>query len=177
MPVDAVDNVRNDMYLTSEAIRSDAEGAANPTFDADTGKNLTAYKKELDGATKFIPLWVKVAVAMALGLGTMVGWTPHRASPSARRSARRHMTYAQGASAELVAMGTIGAADMLRPAGLDHPCALVGCRRHHGRQQIGPADVDGPEPADGLGADPAGGHPLVRLCSTSCSATCSKGVA
>ena len=28
----------------------------------------------MDKVTKFIPLWVKVAVALALGLGTMIGW-------------------------------------------------------------------------------------------------------
>ena len=33
-----------------------------------------AYKGSLDNATKFIPFWVKLAVAIALGLGTMVGW-------------------------------------------------------------------------------------------------------
>jgi PiT family inorganic phosphate transporter len=32
-----------------------------------------AYKGSLDGATRFIPLWVKVAVAIALGLGA-IGW-------------------------------------------------------------------------------------------------------
>ena len=37
-------------------------------------RDLGGFKKQIDGATKFIPLWVKVAVAIALGLGTMVGW-------------------------------------------------------------------------------------------------------
>ena len=38
------------------------------------GDAAESYRSELDNATKFIPLWVKVAVAVALGLGTMIGW-------------------------------------------------------------------------------------------------------
>jgi PiT family inorganic phosphate transporter len=110
VPVESVDNVRNDMYLTSEAIRL-MQKAGNPAFDPDTGKNLTAYKKDLDGATKFIPLWVKVAVAIALGLGTMVGWRRIVVTVG-EKIGKSHMTYAQGGSAELVAMVTIGAADV-----------------------------------------------------------------
>jgi inorganic phosphate transporter, PiT family len=72
---------------------------------------LTAYKRSLDEATKFIPLWVKVAVAIALGLGTMVGWK-RIVITVGEKIGKAHLTYAQGASAELVAMGTIGLADM-----------------------------------------------------------------
>jgi PiT family inorganic phosphate transporter len=110
VPVDAVDNVRNDMYLTSEAIRLIQKGG-QPAFDAETQKNLTAYKKHLDGATKFIPLWVKVAVAIALGLGTMIGWR-RIVVTAGEKIGKTHLTYAQGGAAELVAMSTIAAADM-----------------------------------------------------------------
>jgi inorganic phosphate transporter, PiT family len=71
VPAAAVANVRNDMYLTSEAIRFLDKSDA-PKFDAETKKNLKAFKTQIDDATKFIPLWVKVAVAVALGLGTAV---------------------------------------------------------------------------------------------------------
>jgi PiT family inorganic phosphate transporter len=73
-------------------------------------KTLAAYKSELDEATKFIPTWVKVAVAIALGLGTMIGWKRIVVTVG-ERIGKTHLTYAQGASAELVAMATIGAAD------------------------------------------------------------------
>ena len=43
-------------------------------MDAADLQAVTTYHKAVDNATKFIPLWVKVAVALALGLGTMVGW-------------------------------------------------------------------------------------------------------
>jgi hypothetical protein len=68
------------------------------------------YKKQLDNATKFIPTWVKVAVAIALGLGTMVGWKRIVVTVG-EKIGKEHLTYAQGACAELVAMATIFAAD------------------------------------------------------------------
>jgi PiT family inorganic phosphate transporter len=73
VPTDAVQNVRNDMYLASEAIRL-LKKSGSVTFDADTAKNVNDFQKVLNGSTKFIPTWVKVAVAIALGLGTMIGW-------------------------------------------------------------------------------------------------------
>ena len=66
----------------------------------------------MDKVTKFIPVWVKVAVALALGLGTMIGWKRIVVTVG-EKIGKEHLTYAQGASAELVAMGTILAADHL----------------------------------------------------------------
>ncbi len=82
-----------------------------PKFDAAATKNLAEFRKSLDGATKFIPLWVKVAVAIALGLGTMIGWKRIVVTVG-EKIGKTHMTYAQGGAAELVAMTTIAAADM-----------------------------------------------------------------
>ena len=109
IPSEAVANVRNDMYLASEAIRFIEKDPANG-LDAAAKTNLDAFKKQIDNATKFIPLWVKVAVAIALGLGTMVGWKRIVVTVG-EKIGKSHLTYAQGASAELVAMATIGAAD------------------------------------------------------------------
>jgi len=111
LPAEAVTNVRNDMYLTSEVVRLLGKDAHARSFDAETTSNLAAFKKQIDRATKFIPLWVKVAVAIALGLGTMVGWK-RIVVTIGEKIGRTHLTYAQGASAELVAMSTIAAADM-----------------------------------------------------------------
>jgi inorganic phosphate transporter, PiT family len=110
VPMAAVANVRNDMYLVSEAIRL-VEKSDKVGLDSEARLNLAAFKKLVDGATKFIPLWVKVAVAIALGLGTMVGWKRIVVTVG-EKIGKTHLTYAQGASAELVAMTTIGAADM-----------------------------------------------------------------
>ena len=110
VPAETVGNVRNDMYLAAEALRVMDKTKALP-FDPDTAANLKAFRRQLDDATKFIPLWVKVAVAIALGLGTMVGWKRIVVTVG-EKIGKSHLTYAQGASAELVAMLTIGAADM-----------------------------------------------------------------
>ncbi|MDD1012751.1 inorganic phosphate transporter [Pseudomonas rubra] len=110
VPAEAMANVRNDMYLTSEAIRLiDKHQLGN--FDADTQAKVHLFKQQIDSATRYIPLWVKIAVAIALGLGTMVGWRRIVVTVG-EKIGKTHLTYAQGASAELVAMCTIGAADM-----------------------------------------------------------------
>ena len=102
-------NVRNDMYVVSEAIRL-MQKSKNPAFTAQENATLTAYKGKIDKATKFIPGWVKVAVALALGCGTMVGWKRIVVTVG-EKIGKEHLTYAQGACAELVAMATISAAD------------------------------------------------------------------
>jgi PiT family inorganic phosphate transporter len=109
VPAAAVANVRNDMYLASETIRL-VDKDSHVKLDADTHDKLMAFKKNIDAATKFIPLWVKVAVAIALGLGTMVGWKRIVVTVG-EKIGKTHLTYAQGMSAELVAMFTIGLAD------------------------------------------------------------------
>lgn len=109
VPADQQSNVRNDMYLASEGIRV-MQKTNQPAFSAADTKVLANYKKHLDGATKFIPGWVKLAVALALGLGTMVGWK-RIVITVGEKIGKEHLTYGQGAAAELVAMGTIIAAD------------------------------------------------------------------
>ena len=131
--------MRNDMYLTSEAVRFMTKDPHAKAFDAETIGNLNAFKKQIDLATKFIPLWVKVAVAIALGLGTMVGWK-RIVVTIGEKIGKTHLTYAQGASAELVAMSTIARGRHVRPAGLDDARAVLGSRRHHGGEPLGPAD-------------------------------------
>jgi len=111
VPAENVTNVRNDMYLTSEAIRVFDKNPHSKALGAEARGNLNAFKKQIDAATKFIPPWVKVAVAIALGLGTMVGWK-RIVVTIGERIGKTHLTYAQGASAEVVAMSTIAAADM-----------------------------------------------------------------
>jgi PiT family inorganic phosphate transporter len=104
-------NFRNNMYIVSEALRL-MKKANTPTIAAPDWAVLDNYKKHIDGATKFIPSWVKVAVALALGLGTMVGWK-RIVITVGEKIGKQHLTYAQGAAAEITAMLTIGAADHL----------------------------------------------------------------
>lgn len=110
IPFAAVGNTRNDIYLASEAIRFLEKDKNSELSDAEK-KALKTYKTEIDKATKFIPTWVKIAVAVALGLGTMIGWKRIVVTVG-EKIGKEHLTYGQGASAELVAMSTIAAADM-----------------------------------------------------------------
>src|SRR5271166_2316138 len=109
IPADQQQNVRNDMYVESKALRLMAK-SGNPKFTPEQNDVLANYKKNLDLATKFIPYWVKVAVALALGLGTMVGWK-RIVITVGEKIGKEHLTYAQGASAEIIAALTIIAAD------------------------------------------------------------------
>ncbi len=109
LPAAEQTSVRNDMYVTSEALRLMDKAHALPAASADRAA-LRRYRSSLDRSTQFIPTWVKVAVALALGLGTMVGWR-RIVITVGERIGKEHLTYAQGAAAGLVAMGTIFAAD------------------------------------------------------------------
>ncbi|HEX3603419.1 MAG TPA: inorganic phosphate transporter [Steroidobacteraceae bacterium] len=110
VPPGSMVNIRNEMYLVSEGLRFMGKTASLKVSAADQA-SLEAYEKQLDHSTKFIPTWVKVAVAIALGLGTMIGWKRIVVTVG-ERIGKTHLTYAQGASAEIVAMATIGAAEM-----------------------------------------------------------------
>ena len=103
-------NVRNDMYVVSESLRLMDKSHDSP-FTPMERAALKNYKAKIDKATKFIPTWVKVAVALALGLGTMVGWKRIVVTVG-EKIGKDHLTYAQGACAGIVAMGTIFAADI-----------------------------------------------------------------
>jgi len=109
VPNDRVRNFRNDMYIASEALRLMKKNK-QPDISASDWQGLDNYKKHIDAATRFIPTWVKVAVAMALGLGTMIGWKRIVVTVG-EKIGKEHLTYAQGAAAEITAMLTIGAAD------------------------------------------------------------------
>ena len=109
VPQDKVRNFRNDMYVVSEALRL-MQKSGQPKFSAADAAVLKNYKGHIDNATKFIPNWVKVAVALALGMGTMIGWKRIVVTVG-EKIGKDHLTYGQGAAAEITAMFTIGAAD------------------------------------------------------------------
>ncbi|HEY4125178.1 MAG TPA: anion permease [Rhizomicrobium sp.] len=109
VPAAATPNLRNEMYMTGDAIRLLPKQGA--TFSDAESATLKAYTDDLQSGTRFIPLWVKICVAIALGLGTMVGWKRIVVTVG-ERIGKTHLTYAQGASAEMVAALTIGAAEI-----------------------------------------------------------------
>jgi inorganic phosphate transporter, PiT family len=110
VPNNQVRNFRNDMYVVGEAIRLMLKSGVPPLSSADVAMLKNYKANHIDHATRFIPLWVKVAVALALGLGTMVGWKRIVVTVG-EKIGKNHLTYAQGAAAEITAMATIGAAD------------------------------------------------------------------
>ncbi|CAA2100570.1 Low-affinity inorganic phosphate transporter 1 [Methylobacterium bullatum] len=109
VPAAATSNLRNDMYLAADAIRLLPKNGA--TFSEAEAGTLKAYTGLLNDGTRYIPTWVKVCVALALGLGTMVGWKRIVVTVG-EKIGKTHLTYAQGASAEMVAAGTIGLAEL-----------------------------------------------------------------
>lgn len=111
VPAAATPNLRNDMYLVLDTTRLvTKDPAAAKTFSGPELKTIDGYQKHLEEGTRFIPLWVKITVAIALGLGTMVGWKRIVVTVG-ERIGKTHLTYGMGASAELVAAGTIFAAE------------------------------------------------------------------
>jgi PiT family inorganic phosphate transporter len=111
VPGEQVGNIRNDLYVVSESLKLLDKKKLVPMTEAEL-KPIVAFHKSTDAATRFIPNWVKVAVAMALGLGTMVGWR-RIVITVGEKIGKTHLTYGQGAAAEMVAMITIGLADVL----------------------------------------------------------------
>jgi PiT family inorganic phosphate transporter len=102
--------LRLDVYLVGETLARLAKAKQLPAgVDAQAAGH---YQHDLKLLTNFVPLWVKISVALALGLGTMIGWKRIVVTVG-EKIGKAHLTYGQGASAELVAFGTIEAADML----------------------------------------------------------------
>jgi inorganic phosphate transporter, PiT family len=98
------------MYLlhdTAKLVTGDAAAAAR--FTPAQKDALASYNTALEHGTRYIPFWVQLSVAIALGLGTMVGWKRIVVTVG-ERIGKTHLTYGMGASAELVAAATILAA-------------------------------------------------------------------
>lgn len=111
VPAAAVGGLRSDLYMVSSGLALLDKGGKI----AFTGKDkaaIKAFKGGIDKLTRFIPTWVKIVIAIALGLGTIVGWK-RIVITVGEKIGKSHLTYAQGASAELVAAGMIGVADGL----------------------------------------------------------------
>ncbi|HUB26183.1 MAG TPA: inorganic phosphate transporter [Tepidisphaeraceae bacterium] len=106
---DQLDSVRGRIYLLNDVL---GKLLSQKKFtDPGQVSAIASFRQELTAATQYIPTWVKFAVALALGLGTMIGWKRIVVTVG-ERIGKQHLTYAQGAAAELVAMATIGAADL-----------------------------------------------------------------
>ncbi|SHI45887.1 inorganic phosphate transporter, PiT family [Hymenobacter daecheongensis DSM 21074] len=70
-------------------------------------KTLEDGIKDMRTFTDYAPWQVSLMVALSLGIGTMVGWK-RIVKTIGERIGKEHLTYAQGASSELVAAAMIG---------------------------------------------------------------------
>jgi PiT family inorganic phosphate transporter len=73
---------------------------------------LTERIKSVKSITDYSPGWVIMLIAVSLGLGTMIGWK-RIVKTIGEKIGKEHLTYAQGASAEIVAASTIGVSTYL----------------------------------------------------------------
>ncbi|HBK87897.1 MAG: inorganic phosphate transporter [Cyclobacteriaceae bacterium] len=71
-------------------------------------ENLKSVRK----LTDYSPGWVIILISVSLGLGTMIGWK-RIVKTIGEKIGKEHLSYAQGASAELVAASTIGMSSYL----------------------------------------------------------------
>ncbi len=146
-------NIRRDIYLFSESMLKLIK--KKEVTDPAEVSAMSSLAKKMSNETKYIPTWVKFAVALALGLGTMIGWKRIVVTVG-EKIGKTHLTYAQGASAEIVAMGTILTADKLGlPVSTTHILSS-GVAGTMWANKSGLARRHRPQHPAGLGADVAG---------------------
>lgn len=73
--------------------------------------DLKNLRKDLTATTEYAPMWVIIAVALALGLGTMMGWK-RIVYTVGEKIGKSGMTYSQGMSAQITAATAIGVASV-----------------------------------------------------------------
>lgn len=81
------------------------------TLPAAEKADLKKLRKDLTATTEYSPFWVVLAIATALGLGTMIGWK-RVVMTVGEKIGKRGMTYAQGMSAQITAAIAIGVANV-----------------------------------------------------------------
>lgn len=98
--------VRKDIMLIDRDVKKLMDNEDVRLSEADKAA-LVASMKSLRKATDYSPFWVVLLISLSLGIGTMIGWK-RIVKTIGEKIGKEHLTYAQGASAELVASATIG---------------------------------------------------------------------
>ncbi|MDU6450664.1 MAG: inorganic phosphate transporter [Enterobacter hormaechei] len=80
-----------------------------PEVNADDQRLLKKLKGDMLNTIEYAPIWIIMAVALALGIGTMIGWR-RVATTIGEKIGKKGMTYAQGMSAQMTAAVSIGLA-------------------------------------------------------------------
>jgi inorganic phosphate transporter, PiT family len=97
--------------LSADEKLQQLEAARGSSLSPQERASLRDGRNQLRQLVDFVVPWVMIAVALALGIGTTVGWK-RIVVTIGERIGKTHLSYAQGATAELVAMTTIAAADL-----------------------------------------------------------------
>lgn len=95
----------------TEAFLKEHSGKAIPNLPQIEQSVLRSNLKKFRDTTEYAPRWVILLVSLSLGLGTMIGWK-RIVVTIGEKIGKSHLTYAQGASAEIVAASTIGVSSM-----------------------------------------------------------------
>jgi PiT family inorganic phosphate transporter len=98
--------LRKDMILMGKEVKK-LMSSSNLNLSLTNKKQLKKSVDDLKGITEYAPFWVIIMISLSLGLGTMIGWKKIVVTIG-EKIGKQHLTYAQGASAELVAASTIG---------------------------------------------------------------------
>jgi PiT family inorganic phosphate transporter len=96
----------------SEGLTKSLTTSASPAVNSKWVSEFDGAVKEMKTYTEYSPWWVILMISIALGLGTMIGWK-RIVVTIGEKIGKSHLTYAQGASAELVAAGTISVSSLL----------------------------------------------------------------
>jgi len=107
-------SIRKSIFLISKNIDlmqkeslSKAKNILKPVDIAILKSNINRIKSN----TEYAPHWVILMISLSLGLGTMVGWKKIVVTIG-EKIGKTHLTYAQGATAQLIAAGTITASSL-----------------------------------------------------------------
>jgi phosphate/sulfate permease len=100
-----------DRWAVRQSIYRVQKGLAGLDLSKDALKTIAPARDAFKHAIEYVPLWVVIGVALALGIGTTIGYK-RIVVTIAEKIGKTHLTYAQGAAAETVAALTIGLADM-----------------------------------------------------------------
>ncbi len=99
-------SIRKRINIINKNVKSILE-EPNIIKDKNARSAIKAEVKKLSEHTHYVPTWAVALISVSLGLGTMIGWK-RIVVTIGEKIGKRHMTYAEGATAELIAAGTIG---------------------------------------------------------------------
>jgi PiT family inorganic phosphate transporter len=110
--LDTIDRTqRGDIYQLRKSLKSYVDKTKSQLkvaeFSKETTKAISSEIKQIEHSYEFAPTWAIFLISLCLGVGTMIGWK-RIVVTIGEKIGKSHLSYAQGASAELCAAITIG---------------------------------------------------------------------